>query len=296
MHVSPVGDGIGGDVARIDDRPSICVKRLEIGGVRRVDVQRNLERLSREAGQSDDLSEFMHLEAVCPAVVSDRPKRPAPGSHRRKSSVILRSVHRPLVEYDEPSCRTPLNAARRDRTCGSADVLAHREVQIVGPRRNWLDALLVPELRETGIFVEVGEPSHAAQHRLERQVPRDVDQHLGASGGSQHIIVRDAVCVCPLVAHEARRSLEAELPDDTVEEADVGRLFEARRAGRRRRRKPSTESARRDTPCSRAGGGRAPNSGAPMPRPRSGACSRARRRREWSFEVCPARHRPGSGN
>lgn len=205
------------------------VKRFEVGGVRRVNGQCNLEDLPRPPRQRDDLSKFMHFQAIGLAVVNDRSERPAPGSHCRESAVILRRVHRPLVEDREPSGRTPLNTARWDRTCRGADVFADREVQIVRPRRNRLDALLVPELREAGIFVKVGEPAHPAQHRLQRQMARNVDQQLGAAGGSQHIVVRDAVCLRPLVAQETRGSLEPELADDAVEKADVGRLFEARR-------------------------------------------------------------------
>src|SRR5215203_4142369 len=83
-HVTAERQWVGRRVSGVDDAPAVVLQRGEIGSVRAMNLQRDLERLRRAFGQRQHLPEFVHLQAEASPLVLDRPERSAPGADGRK--------------------------------------------------------------------------------------------------------------------------------------------------------------------------------------------------------------------
>src|SRR5205814_2139263 len=69
LHVSAKGVGIAGHRSGIRQPPSVCLQKLHIGLVIRMDVERRLQRGGQTARQSGEAAELVRLLTVQAAVV-----------------------------------------------------------------------------------------------------------------------------------------------------------------------------------------------------------------------------------
>jgi hypothetical protein len=81
--------------------------------------------------------------------------------------------------------RTPADASNRYGTGLGPDILSDREIEVVAVEARCGVARSVPELRKTGVEVDLGFAPNAVHQRLERQMARDVDEEVGGFGDAQ---------------------------------------------------------------------------------------------------------------
>src|SRR5439155_13513730 len=84
LNVAPKQVWIARDRARVDQAPAVCLERLQIALLRRMDVERELEGLRRTLRQLDDLPELVELQPVHAAGALEATVRSAPRSDCRK--------------------------------------------------------------------------------------------------------------------------------------------------------------------------------------------------------------------
>ena len=95
-------------------------------------------------------------------------------------------------EHDGLARVAPADVTRRNRAFGRADVLADREMEIVAIHTCARVAGCVPELRVSGIEIEVRLAAQASHQRFEREMTADVQQQVRAFGDIQDLAIRDA--------------------------------------------------------------------------------------------------------
>ena len=100
LNIGAKGIGVASRRPRVDYPPTVTAECVQILGVGGVYVKRDLKALIRAPGQVDELAELVDLEAVGPAAVLDRPKRPAPGRDRCEAVSLTRVHHRPVREHN----------------------------------------------------------------------------------------------------------------------------------------------------------------------------------------------------
>ena len=120
-------------------------------------------------------------------------------------------MKRPLVEHHGWRQRPPVEPSRRDRAILLADVLAHREVEVVALQARAGLARELPELSEPGIEVDVCLFANSLQERFDREMPTHVHEQVRLL--RELVKLREIESARPraLAADERSRASEAEL-------------------------------------------------------------------------------------
>src|SRR5262245_13525372 len=145
-------------------------------------------RLGRNAGV---FSKLANLRSECPPVITQRPKRPAPSSDRRKAIGVSFGAYRPLIQHDRLPHPSPAYSIRRNRTVRRPDVFTDGEVIVMSAYLEVRAVVRVPELREPWIEIDVSLASDPPRQRLHIQMPADVYKQRRGFGDIQKLVESD---------------------------------------------------------------------------------------------------------
>src|SRR5262249_29142226 len=149
----------GSGFARLDfgisDDPAITPQEFSIPHFGRMNIQRDLELVTRSPGKFDEFPEFVNLETKRLRSRLDWAVGAPPAGYGGEWA-HSRVGNRPLFEHHRRTCRPPLNIGGRNAAIQSADIFPHGEVKIMSFQMRSGVAGFVPKLGESGIQIDVG--------------------------------------------------------------------------------------------------------------------------------------------
>src|SRR5262249_22633526 len=84
LNISPERQPVRRHGSRIDDAPTVILKRSQISGIAGVNIQSDLKGVPALGRKVDNPAKFVNLEPKACAFVLKRPIRPAPTRYRRE--------------------------------------------------------------------------------------------------------------------------------------------------------------------------------------------------------------------